>query len=99
MLDLIQRRPEAHAAGSSTSSMQIALFSLGNLCAHAECSEALAALGLDTALAAVLQQHSSPPGGGGSGGSAEEAAVVRRYVARIQQKQAARQMAAMAAAG
>ncbi|KAL4423876.1 hypothetical protein ABPG75_001177 [Micractinium tetrahymenae] len=78
MLELIQRRdppptPGGSAPGDSSSSVQIALFSLGNLCAHAECAEALSRLGLGQALEAVLQER---------GGDA----TVQRYVARIRQK-------------
>lgn len=78
MLELIQRRdlpptPGGSAPGDSTSSVQIALFSLGNLCAHAECAEALSRLGLGQALDAVLSER---------GGDA----TVQRYVARIRQK-------------
>ena len=85
MLELIQRQdppptPGGTAPESSTSSVQIALFSLGNLCAHAECADALARLGLADALQAVLRDR---------GGDA----TVQRYVARIQQKQAARRSA------
>ena len=85
MLELVQRRdPPAPPGGGPppdggcSSSVQIALFSLGNLCAHGDCAEALVALGLRDALAAVLRDR---------GGDA----TVQRYVARIQQKLAARQ--------
>lgn len=98
MLELIQRQEPAAAppgapagasaaaaaAGSSSSSMQIALFSLGNLCAHGECADALARLGLEAALAAVLR---------GRGGDA----TVQRYVQRIQAKVQARRQATAAA--
>lgn len=84
MLELIQRRdPPASPGGTaadSSSSVQIALFSLGNLCAHAECADALARLGLEAALVQVLRER---------GGDA----TVQRYVARIQQKQAAQRPA------
>ena len=49
----------------------------GNLCAHAECAEALAQLGLDAALAEVVLERGRDE-------------TVLRYVARIRQKQAAR---------
>lgn len=82
MLDLIQRADgptgaDGTGAAGSSSSVQIALFSLGNLCAHADCADALVQLGLRDALAAVLRDR---------GGDA----TVQRYVARIQQKLAAR---------
>lgn len=82
MLDLIQRRDgspgaDGTGAGGSSSSVQIALFSLGNLCAHADCADALVQLGLRDALAAVLRDRGDD-------------ATVQRYVARIQQKLAAR---------
>lgn len=85
MLELIQRQdppptPGGTAPESSSSSVQIALFSLGNLCAHGECAEALVRLGLADALQAVLRDRGSD-------------ATVQRYVARIQQKQAARRPA------
>ena len=85
MLELIQRQdapasPGGTAAADSSSSVQIALFSLGNLCAHAECADALARLGLGEALARVLRERGGDP-------------TVQRYVARIQQKQAARRPA------
>lgn len=78
MLELIQRHdppptPGGTAGGDSSSSVQIALFSLGNLCAHPECAEALTRLGLGKALEAVLRER---------GGDA----TVQRYVARIRQK-------------
>lgn len=78
MLDLIQRQdPPPTPGGSSTldssSSVQIALFSLGNLCAHSECAEALAQLGLEEALAHVLRERGHDT-------------TVQRYVARIRQK-------------
>lgn len=85
MLDLIQRQdppptPGGTAAPDSSSSVQIALFSLGNLCAHADCADALVQLGLAQALAHVLRARGSD-------------ATVQRYVARIQQKQQARRPA------
>lgn len=84
MLELIQRQDPPPTPGGTTdssSSVQIALFSLGNLCAHAECAEALLQLGLPDALTSVLRDR---------GGDA----TVQRYVARIQQKMAARRGAA-----
>ena len=89
MLELVQRRDPPPTPGGTTdasSSVQIALFSLGNLCAHAECAEALAQLGLAEALAAVLRER---------GGDA----TVQRYVARVQQKMAARRGGSNGAAG
>lgn len=78
MLELIQRQDPPPTPGGSTpadssSSVQIALFSLGNLCAHGECAEALASLGLGDALAQVLRDRGSD-------------VTVQRYVARIKQK-------------
>lgn len=89
MLDLIQRRDPPPTPGGTTdasSSVQIALFSLGNLCAHAECADALAQMGLADALAVVLRER---------GGDA----TVQRYVARIQQKMAARRGSGSGGAG
>jgi hypothetical protein len=58
-------------AGESQSPVKIALFSLGNLCAHADCRAKLLALGFERKIAALAD--------------AEDASV-RRYVARIEGK-------------
>lgn len=78
MLELIQRPEQPSSPGttparSSSSSVQIALFSLGNLCAHAECAEVLGRLGLLQALDGVLRVWSGD-------------ATVARYTQRIQAK-------------
>lgn len=78
MLELIQRQdplptPGGSAPPDSNSSVQIVLFSLGNLCAHADCGAALAQLGLGKALGTVLRDRAGD-------------STVQRYVARIQQK-------------
>jgi hypothetical protein len=82
MLELIQRgAPTAdspNAAAAASSSVQIALFSLGNLAAHADCAAALRRLGLAEALAAALRARGDD-------------ATVQRYAARIRQKMAAQQ--------
>ena len=57
--------------GESQSPVKIALFSLGNLCAHADCRAKLLALGFERKIAALAD--------------AEDASV-RRYVARIEGK-------------
>jgi fused-like protein len=59
------------AGGESQSPVKIALFSLGNLCAHADCRAKLLALGFERKIAALAD--------------AEDASV-RRYVARIEGK-------------
>ena len=62
--------PPPDASGS----LQIALFSLGNLCAHPECASALMGAGLDATVAALV------------GGPWGQDPVIRRYAARVSHK-------------
>ena len=62
-------RGAAAAAADGSNPLRISLFSLGNMCAHKECAEALIQLGIDTSLSRL---KSSPD------------AVVQKYVQRIQ---------------
>jgi len=62
-------RGVAAAAADGTNPLRISLFSLGNMCAHKECADALLQLGIGTSLARL---KSSPD------------ATVQKYVQRIQ---------------
>ncbi|GAB4815111.1 hypothetical protein N2152v2_002157 [Parachlorella kessleri] len=75
MLEVVERgsAPGAAASPDSNSSVPIALFSLGNLCAHRECAEALVQLGLRDVLGRTLPLCKADP-------------TVHKYVLRIQQK-------------
>ncbi|DBB07857.1 TPA: hypothetical protein ACH3X3_009258 [Trebouxia sp. C0006] len=64
-------RGVAAAAADGTNPLRISLFSLGNMCAHKECADALLQLGIGTSLARL---KSSPD------------ATVQKYVQRIQGK-------------
>ena len=68
------RAIDARARGADAhSSLQIALFSLGNLCAHADCAAALRGLDLDGALGRMVARQGRDP-------------TLDRYVDRIYAK-------------
>lgn len=79
LLDLVRRRgagsgSSAGGGSGASSSLQIALFSLGNMCAHRRCAEALLALGLREVVGDEL-----------AGDLGADPTVVK-YVARVRQK-------------
>lgn len=78
LLEVVQRAdPPATtstAAPEANGSLQIALFSLGNLCAHPECASALQAAGLEETVAALVA---------GPWGTDP---VVHKYAGRVWQK-------------
>ena len=74
----------AAAAADGASPVKIALFSIGNMCAHRECREALVALGLKDVLRS-LSGASDP--------------VLQKYLARVQAKLTVPQAGAPLTAG
>ena len=62
-------RGVAAAAADGSNPLRISLFSLGNMCAHKECADALLQLGINNSL---MKLRSSPD------------ATVQKYVQRIQ---------------
>ncbi|KAK2075923.1 hypothetical protein QBZ16_001259 [Prototheca wickerhamii] len=74
LLALLVGAPPGRARGADAhSSLQIALFSLGNLCAHADCAAALRGLDLDGALGRMVARQGRDP-------------TLDRYVDRIYAK-------------
>jgi hypothetical protein len=63
-------------ASDGQSPVKIALFSLGNLCTHGACRDAMVALGFERRVAALAEAPDAD-------------ASVKKYVARIQGKMAA----------
>ena len=73
------------SSAAAQSPMKIALFSLGNMCAHSRCRDVLRAGGILDVTAAIL---SSPAACGGNAGVGFDA-TVKKYAARIESKMAA----------
>jgi hypothetical protein len=79
LLDTVLHPEAAGSASDGGSPLKIALFSLGNMCAHRECREALQAVGFTEAIDRLASSNDT---------------TVQKYVTRIKTKLAQAQKSA-----